>query len=163
MIDAIKLIVKSNAFIISLISLILYLIVYYKEVLIDGELISYLFYYFLGLLPIVLSVFAILISFTNKDFLKFLVDKPIVENSKMSIYDATIYYFKLNTYLIVFSLIVTCLTIVFALSDFKIFTFPILQYVLLFILVYTTVSFINVVRFIFYFARKKSEYLKEQN
>jgi len=162
MINTLKIIIKSNAFLLSLVSIILYLIIFYKEIVIDSNLITYIFYYFIGLLPIVISVFAILISFTDKKFLNYLLEHTI-ENGQTKIYDATIHYFKLNTYLIVFSLITTCAIVLFSLHDFLLFSFPIFQYILLFILVYTTVSFVNVIRFIFYFAGRKSDWLEDEN
>ena len=150
---------ESKAFTISIIGLFIFAIIYYKNIVFDSTCISYIFYYFLGLLPIVLSVFAILISFTDKDFLKFLKEKTI-DKKGTSIYEGIVFYFKLNTIWILLSLFIVSSILIFNLYDYKIGDFPIMQYLILFLIIYTTISFFNVVRFIFYYAKKKGEFVE---
>ena len=150
----------SKTFSISAVILIIYIIVFTNKILIDKNNIDYIFYFLLALLPLILSVFAILISFTDKEFLKFLKDNP--EDSDVSIYDEIILYFKLNACLNVIGLMWVVFLIFSKYYDKIIVSKPIFQYVTIFIVIYIIISFIQVLFFIFKFAKTKGQFVDEK-
>lgn len=149
----------SKTFVISISIVLIYAIFFHNQIIFNDTNLTYIFYFLLALLPLVLSVFAILISFTDTDFLKFLKDNKIADN-RTSIYDAIVFYFKLNTIWMISSLLYVSIILWFNIYDFKLISIPIFQYFAFFMIAYTIVSFIQVVFFIFYFANKKAEFVE---
>lgn len=149
--NVIRLFYKSKAFLISLVAILIYAIFFHNQILLDKTNLEYAFYLFLALFPLVLSVFAILISFTDIDFLKFLHKGKLGDN-KTPIYDGIVFYFKINSILIFIAIIWISVILWFGLWDLTIQEFAIFQYPTFFILTYTIVSFIEIIRFIFYYA-----------
>lgn len=164
-IQKIKFILKSRAFIVSAFAMLVYFV---YSILVDIRILfteknlEYSFYLLLSLLPVVLSVFAILISFTDTHFLKFLKEKKI-DIGGNSIYDEIVSYFRMNTWIIFVSLIWVVIVIWFNLGEDDLFGYPIFQYLTLFLITFTLISFLMVIIFIFYFAGKKADFVELQD
>jgi hypothetical protein len=152
--NEIKLLFYSKAFVISVLLLITYMAFFGNFYIFNKMNVEHIYYFFLALLPLVVSVFAILISFTDGEFLKFLKGIKVDEKTENSVYDSIITYFTINTLLIFFSLILFCVVLSLELTGIML-----LQYVMLFTFTYSLVSFVQLVRFIFYFAKKKAEFV----
>jgi hypothetical protein len=156
--ETIKLFIHSYTFIVSILILLFYAVCFHNQIFFNGKNMEYVFYFLLALLPLVLAVFAILISFTDIDFLKFL--KKEKTNSGKSIYDEIVYYFKLNTFWMIIALLYVSLILWCSLWDYMFLEILVFQYVTVFIVSYTIISFLQVVRFIFFFAKKKAEFVE---
>lgn len=142
---------QSWAFVVSSLVLIIYFVLFDGKTVFTSKGLEFVFYFYISLLPLIISVFAILISFTDKTFLKFLRN---VKTGKTNVYDTIIFYFVNNTFIVFLSLIIVSIALWFDLSSYAY-----LQYLMIFLFPYTIVSFIQLVRFIFYFARKKAEFV----
>lgn len=152
---SLKKLFKSWAFVISLIVLVLYGIysnISTDFIIISREIVEIFFYLFLELLPLIIAIFSILISFTDKKFLNFLTNTKIDEDGT-NFYDGTIHYFVVNSFIVFFDLIILILVLMF-----ELYNIIYIQYTLLFFITYTIVGLIQLVRFIFYFARKKADF-----
>lgn len=147
MFNSIRLFIWSKAFIISILLVLIETIFFHDSIIFPQSSIEFMFSFFLALLPLILSVFAILISFTDKSFLKFLEEKKI--------YEKIILYFVNNTFIVFLSLLVSG-----AIISTNIAGNNYVQYLMTFLFTYTVISFIQLTRFIFYFSRKKAEYVK---
>ncbi len=144
---------KSTAFITSIVLVVIYLIFYIEtsKLLFNKESLEFFFYMFLEFLPLIIAIFAILISFTDKEFLNFL--KKTKTKIKISIYDGIIYYFIINSLFIFIALMLTTLVKLFNILN-NLYT----QLIMIFVFTYAIISLVQLVRFIFYFAKTKADY-----
>lgn len=149
--NPIKLFFESKAFIISVVSVLIYSLLWHDVLIFNQVNVQHIFYLFLALLPMILTVFTILISFTDKDFLVFL---RTIKEGKKTVYDSIIFFFILNAFITFVSLLLFGLVLCCDLSHIVY-----LQYLMLFVFVYAVVSFIQLMRFVFYFAQKKAEFV----
>lgn len=152
--NPVKLFFESKAFIISVIILLVYSIFFHNQIIFNQKNIEFVFYLFLALFPLILSVFAILISFTDRDFLVFLKN---IKTGGKTVYELIIFYFVLNTFMIFIALLLFGLVLCAELT-----TIFYLQYLMIFVFIYSIVSFTQLIRFIFYFARKKAEFVDKK-
>jgi len=150
----IKDLVKSMAFVISLIAILIYAIFFHNQIVLCKENLQHIFYFFLALLPLIITIFTILISFVDSKLLKFLKESK-TKDKKNSIYEEIIYYFLVNTILSLIAVILAGSVFCF---DFYNNIF--MQYIMIFIFTYTLISFIQIIRFIFYFAKKKADFVE---
>jgi hypothetical protein len=147
---------KSWSFVISVVMVVGYLvnfIIGYKEIIINDGALDLFFFMFLEFLPLVVAIFAILISFTDKEFLKFLKDTKNMDNDD-TLYNDIIKFFVINTLLIFISLI-----LILIVKTFNILNYFGIQAGMIFIFTYTIISLVQLVRFIFYFAKRKSDFV----
>lgn len=151
----VSLLIKSTAFVLSSIVLIIYLLAhnFFKFNLFTEAILQLFFYLFLEFLPLILAIFSILISFTDPKFLIFLKNtNSDLEN--MNVYDGIIYLFIVNTSFIFIALILTIIILIF-----KCYSNMLVQAGLLFVYVYSITSLVNLVGFIFYFAKLKAKFV----
>ena len=145
---------KAKAFIISVIIILIYAIFFHNDILLDENNLPHIFAFFLSLFPLIIAIFTILISFIDNLFLKFLKETK-TKDQKISIYEGIITYFVMNTSLSFTTLIITGFALCFGM-----YKYIIVQYILIFLFSYTIISFIQVIRFIFYFAKKKADFVE---
>lgn len=141
------------AFTISIVALLIYSIFFHNIVLLNKENLDNIFTLFLALFPLIIAIFTLLISFIDNKFLLFLKQTK-TSNKKNSIYDEIIHYFVMNTILSLTSVLVSGFILWFNLYNLILF-----QYFMIFLFTYTLVSFIQIIRFIFYFAKKKADFV----
>ncbi|MCX6742461.1 MAG: hypothetical protein NTX24_04815 [Candidatus Pacearchaeota archaeon] len=144
---------KAKAFTISVVILLLYAIFFHGKIIIDKDNLEHIFGFFLTLFPLIIAIFTILISFTDNKFLKFLKDTKGADK-KTSIYDEILAYFIINTILSLIAVLIAGFVFCFKLSEYAF-----LQYIMIFVFSYTIISFIQLIRFIFYFAKKKADFV----
>lgn len=144
---------KAKAFTISVVILLVYAIFFHNQMVLNQDNLEHIFNLFLAFFPLIIAIFTILISFTDNRFLKFLKDTK-TNDKKSSVYDEIISYFIVNT---TFSLIAVLLAgFVYC---FKLSQYILLQYIMIFIFSYAILSFIQLIRFIFYFAKQKANFV----
>ena len=144
---------KAKAFIFSVIILLVYAIFFHNQIVICKDNLEHIFSFFLSLFPLIIAIFTILISFMDNNFLRFLKESKSGDK-KNSIYDEIITYFIINTILSLTAVILA--GFVFC---FNLYNFFIIQYIMIFVFTYTLISFIQLIRFIFNFAKQKAEFV----
>jgi len=141
------------AFTISTIILLIYAIFFHNDILINETNLDNIFTLFLAFFPLIIAIFTILISFIDNNFLIFLKQVK-TKDKKNSIYDEIIHYFIMNTILTLTSVLVAGFILCF-----KLYNLVSLQYFMIFLFTYTIISFMQIIRFIFYFAKKKADFV----
>jgi len=145
---------KAKAFLFAIIILLIYAIFYHNQIILSDNNLRDIFTFFLSLFLLIIAIFTILISFIDNDFLRFLKSAKTIDK-KNNLYDEIITYFIINTILSLSAVILSGFILCF-----RLYNYTINQYVMIFLFTYTLISFIQLIRFIFTFAKQKAQFIE---